>query len=73
MGSPAVYGGEDVTETHAVGFDMPLVPVIDLLMMGGAVIGVGSMYLFVATAIDYRHRVDILLRLKAEESRVFGY
>ena len=52
---------------------MPLVPVIDLLIMGGAVIGVGSMYLFVATAIDYRHRVDILLRLKAEESRVFGY
>lgn len=35
---------------------MPPIQLIDLLMMGGAVIGVGSMYLFVATAIDYRHR-----------------
>lgn len=29
---------------------------IELLLMVGAIIGVGTTYLFVATAIDYRHR-----------------
>lgn len=35
---------------------MDPIPLVDLLMVVGGIIGVGSMYLFVATAIDYRHR-----------------